>query len=235
MKNNTHKNTAFRCLLLGLLLSALPMLYACAEDGGGDDGTVFVTTAGVTVETAADENVIRIPITPSAETFGIQEAAFEAGSWEMCTASFTLPDGWTAIPGDALMPDGRIHDENNTERASYGIMWFDTLDDDPPENIPPEGQEWQAIYASMRLSSFQSMYDYEAVSRGDRYENAVAMLEYIETFVPGEKANAETVIVPIGLGYDRDTSLYLQITWYDDTVDEAVRREIAESITFAEQ
>ncbi len=240
------KQQTFVILTLSALLAAsvATALLSCDADTGAQIGTDIATapvteTVAVT-ETATEaaapaENVISIPITPTAEAFEIPEAAFAAGGWEACTASFTLPDGWRAIPGDTLMPGGRIYDETDTERASYGIMWFDTLDDDPPENVPPEGQEWQAIYASMRLSSFQSMYDYEAVSRGDRSENALAMLEYITEFEPGKKPEAETAIVPIILGYDRDCSLYLQLTFTDDATDTEIRREIAQSIAFTKK
>ncbi len=231
------KQTCTLSILAALLLASVSVsLLSC--DAAGTDGqtTTADTTAAVTDTTVAPaENVISIPITPSAASFGIPEAAFEAGGWEPCTASFTLPDGWTAVPSDMPMPGGKIYDENNTERASYGIMWFDTLDDDPPENVPPEGKEWQAIYVDMRMSSFQSMYDYEAVARGERYETALAMLEYITEFEPGKKPDAETAIVPIILGYDRDASLYLQLTMTDDTLDADTRREIAESIVFAKK
>ena len=200
-------------------------------------------------------NTVTLTQTPTAELLICNEAYFQEnvdmGYWDTpFSVSFDIPDGWTAelnaegelatglceeaLIGNIGFRNGKLFDGDGKQIAYFGVNCFDRLDDDPPENVPPAGDEWQAIYVNLRLSANQQVSndDYHAVARGDRYENAVAILHYS---VPEENVPAaawEQKTAPIILAYNMDCSMYLQINFTDDSVADDVRERIAGCVVF---
>ena len=107
----------------------------------------------------------------------------------------------------------------------------------PPENIPPAERRWEAIYSHLRLSMMQNVSDedYVPVVSGERFENAVAQMDYA---IPEEGVPAaawEHDRAPLVLAFNQDCSAYLQMTFTGGPVSEDRLRTIAESIIFTKQ
>ncbi|MBQ7983538.1 MAG: hypothetical protein IJ302_08205, partial [Clostridia bacterium] len=219
-----------------LCLLAAVMLMGCTVAVTPEfPGTEGVLTTVVT----ADVHTATVSVVPTSEMFGFVEGYIEARPeiWGPFTVTAELPVGWTLsavtpVTGDVLNAAGETV-------ASYAISVFTPIDSPeiPPENIPPAERRWEAIYSHLRLSMMQNVSDedYVPVVSGERFENAVAQMDYA---IPEEGVPAaawEHDRAPLVLAFNQDCSAYLQMTFTGGPVSEDRLRTIAESIIFTKQ
>lgn len=227
----THAAAMVGLVVVILLAVAAALLTFPSEDRGAGVGDAALS------ETGENGHTVTVFVDATSEIFGFVDGYVENHPeiWGPTEVRFTLPIGWNVhFDGDGALT-GQIYDDAGTPRGSCFVQAFSPIDapDIPPENIPPDDRKWQAIYADLRLSMMQNVADddYHPIVTGDRFENAVAVMDQAiyEEGVPA--ATWEHQRVPLVLAYDQDCSMYLQLT-FDASMEHEIMEMIAASVAF---
>ena len=228
---STRAVTVFVLCAAVIVISAVALISF--ERGDAESG--LPKQDPVSAEITEGQHTAVLRIDPVSALFGFVDGYIEARPevWGTTDLSFALPVGWSVEPKSAVY--GSLIDAAGNACGTYSVTAFSPIDDAalPPENIPPEGEEWKAIYSDMRLSIMQNIADadYHPIVSQPRFESAVAVMDraiYEEGVAAAAWAH-ETI--PVVLAYDQDCSMYVQMI-FDAQTDAQAMEMIAASIRF---